>query len=115
MSDIFITATEHGDEATVQKLLKELKASVNLKSTRGGFTTCALSVAATYGQAHILAELLEVCTGHQQALFTYCTTSTFYTLYINKHSLHTGCQHALFTIHTGHQHALCCGLRIKKI
>ncbi|KAK3706693.1 hypothetical protein RRG08_019688 [Elysia crispata] len=57
--EAFITATEHGDAEQVRKILEEHKIGPNTTVTREGYGRSALSLAATYGQTYVLAELLK--------------------------------------------------------
>lgn len=55
-----MSATEQGDAETVRRLLMEQQVKPDTLATREGFGRSALSVAATYGQAYVVAELLRV-------------------------------------------------------
>ncbi|RUS74753.1 hypothetical protein EGW08_017482 [Elysia chlorotica] len=57
--EAFITATEHGDAEEVRRILEESKIGPNTTVTREGYGRSALSLAATYGQTYVLAELLK--------------------------------------------------------
>ena len=56
----FMTATEQGDANKVRELLEDKNMPPNFTATREGFGRSALSLAATYGQTFVLAELLRV-------------------------------------------------------
>ena len=55
-----MTATEQGDAGKVRMMLEAKKIAPNVTATREGFGRSPLSLAATYGQTFVLAELLRV-------------------------------------------------------
>ncbi|XP_055899085.1 ankyrin-3-like isoform X1 [Biomphalaria glabrata] len=59
MQEIFMTATEQGDTETVCKLLDELHITPDIAAVREGLGHSALSLASTYGQTSVAAELLK--------------------------------------------------------